>query len=202
MDIIETLIDALRCQDRNKLRIARHSLYLQGRQRVEDLCQNLQHENTDIVIEVTHILGMLQKEALPSLPSLLENSRSENVELRRATIATIGRIAQRPRDSLPVLARALVDDTDLLVRQHAAASIGMFGDAAVSVIEDLVAALYDNDATVRHFVLTSLLDINIVPVRVLPHLCRAVEQCDNSMQKGLREIIRRVDFVGQEQKIA
>ncbi|MFV2058865.1 MAG: HEAT repeat domain-containing protein [Thiohalomonadales bacterium] len=191
---IEVLVESLGTTSHHTLQGIRAKLCASGGESVVALAQALRHRNHDIAVQAAVVLGLLpQEDAVLANPALIELAGSRQVELRRACISTLGRICQLPEETLPRLALALADD-DVIVRRYAAAAIGMFYHAAITVADNLIIALSDNDNTVRYFALSSLEDINPLPVSVLARLHRIQRHSELSTKLGIRRIIQKIEI--------
>lgn len=122
--------------------------------------QNLSDINS--LIDYVFQLGGMGKQAVAELDELLKLSNDNNDLLRANVISAIGRINAMPEKSIPVLKRALFD-SNVQVRQYAAAGIGLFSAEELinneAVYYLVKRAAVEKDPTVYEFLSETLSSI-------------------------------------------
>lgn len=118
---------------------------------VASLSVALMSESLHVAVNAARAIGIIGPDAKSAVFNLLWVLQHPDKERRESAACALGRLKTNPRLSVQALSYAL-SDTELSVRQYAAAALGEFdGEALSYAIKELQAATMDEDNNVSIF---------------------------------------------------
>ena len=136
-------------------------------------------------VEQLRAMGAL---ARPAVDALIEASKDNNLQIKRASIEALGQIGPPAVEAVPALVAAL-GDRDQDVRQRATRALKNIGPTAV--VPALAAALGDPERVVRRRAADALGQIGPPAVEAVPALVAALGDRDQDVRQ------RAADALGQ-----
>lgn len=149
--------------ERSKTNASRFARLSASSEILQHYQQKLLGDDVAEKINAAFHLGCMGQDAESELDLLISLANDKNPTLCATVIAAIGRINSRPDESLSVLNRALFDGS-LLVRQYAAAGIGLFSPEKLienDSVPYLRKAMRSKDPCLQEFVSETLSRIKL-----------------------------------------
>ena len=132
----------------------------------------------NVQLNAAEALWSITHQPEPSLSAALAHARNLAADQsdRARAVELIGRIRPNSSAIVDLLASVLQKDPDYHVRREAASALGQFGKGAQSALPVLWLGLQDQDAEVRREAIKAIVNIDIRPERVIPHILREIKR--------------------------
>ena len=165
---------------------------------IEDLIENLGHEDFNVRQAAAEALGKIGPDARPAIPALVMALADKDYHVRKAAAEALGKIGPDARQAIPTLVMALADK-DYHVRKAAAEALGKIGPDARPAIPHLVNALAGKYSSVREAAAEALEKVNPQWAQspearqAIPALANALANKDSSVRDAAATALEKID---------
>jgi len=149
----------------------------------KQLAESLKSSDLATRIDACRKLSRLGSRARGALPQLIEAARSENQDLARCALLTIGGLGADGAPAIDVLVAKLGAD-DSMQRAYAAHALGRIGPGARRAARSLAAHVTDDDATARRAIRDALRRIDAPKDVTLPIMVEALQNASPADATG------------------
>ena len=146
---VSQLIERLGDENEATRRMAAYALAAVGTPAVPALSEALQHTADAVRVEAAYALAQIGNAAEAVIPTLIEGTKDDNVEVRRYLAEAFGSIGPDAAPAVPALIDMLDNDEDKQARFESALALAQIGPAANDAVPILEKALRDPDRYVR-----------------------------------------------------
>ena len=167
---------------------AAYTLGAMGEAAVPALIDTLRHDSEAVRRNATYALSAI---GAPAVPALMEVSQGTREETRSAAVETLSDIGLPAREAVPLLTKALSDES-IPVRRHAAEALGTASQLTSDGVGPLAGVLGHEDDLLRRYATLALARIGSNAHEATSELIEALEDEDRYVRGKAAHALRRI----------
>jgi len=185
---IPDLVASLQVDSESTCLDAAYELGAMGEAPVPALVDTLGHESEAVRRNASYALSAIGR---PAVGALMDASQASDPNARSAAVETLADIGLPAAEAVPLLNRAL-EDQSTMMRRHAAEALGTAGQLSSDGVAALAAALSNEDEFLRRSAALALARIGSMAEDATPALTVALEDEDRYVRGKAAHALRRI----------